>query len=178
MTLSERRERSAAEAKRRAAPADPAQPPEGEADDAPEAPQAAGAPGAWGDNLPWSPKNLLVPYLLLALSAYEAHGYWLQQQLRTYGFLSTNITTIYRTLRQLEKQGLVSSYWQPTDEGPARRIYSLTDTGRSTLGMWAGALQSYRSMIDSFFGMYGIGPAARTQPPEPPKNVTRKEERE
>src|SRR5437868_15469449 len=86
--------------------------------------------------LPWAPKNLLVPYLLLALSAYEAHGYLLQQYLRGLGFLNTNITTIYRTLRQLERQGLVASYWQPTDEGPARRMYTLTENGRGTLNLW------------------------------------------
>src|SRR5947207_2217314 len=61
--------------------------------------------------LPWVPKNLLVPYLLLALSYYRAHGYLLQQYLRTLGFFGVDITTIYRTLRQMEKQGLVDSAW-------------------------------------------------------------------
>jgi len=113
--------------------------------------------GALADSLPWAPRNLIVPYLLLMLSAYQAHGYWLKRQLETLGFMSTNITTIYRTLRQMEKQGLVTSYWQPTDEGPAQRVYTLTDLGRATLNGWAGALQGYRSMIDAFFRMYGLG---------------------
>lgn len=126
--------------------------------------EAAETAGGLPDNLPWAPKNLLVPYLLLALSAYEAHGYLLQQYLRGLGFLSTNITTIYRTLRDLERKGLVSSYWQPTDEGPARRMYTLTDAGRGTLGVWAGALESYRAMIDGFFRMYGLGGAPPSTP--------------
>ncbi len=115
-----------------------------------------GAPWAEAGSLPWTPKNMMVPYVLLALSAYAAHGYAIQQYLRGLGFLSMNITTVYRTLRQLEKQGLVSSYWEPGDGGPAKRMYTLTEAGRATLGIWANALEGYRAMIDAFFKWYGL----------------------
>ncbi len=80
--------------------------------------------------LRWSPRNLLVPYLLFALSFYRAHGYLLQQWLRALGFFGVDLTTLYRTLRQMEREGLVSSTWDTEEKGPARRVYTLTDVGQ------------------------------------------------
>lgn len=103
---------------------------------------------------PWSPRDLLVPYVLLAVSMQRAHGYLIEEYLRGLGFLSVEMSTLYRTLRQLEKDGLLSSTWGPGPTGPARRSYSLTDVGRALLGSWAGTLNTYRDMIDRFFGLY------------------------
>lgn len=130
--------------------------------------EAGGGEGAGGE-LPWAPRNLLVPYLLLALSYYRAHGYLLQQYLRTLGFFGVDITTIYRTLRQLEKQGLVDSTWDTEAQGPARRVYSLTPGGRMFLETWAAALGQYREILDRFFRMYQGAEA----PPEPTSEPTK-----
>lgn len=119
--------------------------------------------------VPWSPRNLLVPYLLLALSTYRAHGYLLQQYLRGLGFFGVDTTTIYRNLRQLEKQGLVTSAWDTGEDGPARRVYSLTDAGEVFLKSWAGALDQYRTILDQFFSMYSgatASPAPKENEPE------------
>ncbi|MBA2450054.1 MAG: helix-turn-helix transcriptional regulator [Chloroflexi bacterium] len=116
--------------------------------------------------VPWSPRNLLVPYLLLALSTYRAHGYLLQQYLRGLGFFGVDTTTIYRNLRQLEKQGLVTSAWDTGEDGPARRVYTLTDAGEVFLKSWAGALDQYRTILDQFFSMY----SGATPPPPPKRN--------
>lgn len=126
-------------------------------------------PPAQGE-VPWSPRNLLVPYLLLALSTYRAHGYLLQQYLRGLGFFGVDTTTIYRNLRQLEKQGLVTSAWDTGEDGPARRVYSLTDAGEVFLKSWAGALDQYRTILDQFFSMYdGVTslPPPKENEPEP-----------
>jgi PadR family transcriptional regulator, regulatory protein PadR len=120
--------------------------------------------GAFGD-VSWSPRNLLVPYLLLALSYYRAHGYLLQQYLRTLGVFGVDITTIYRTLRQMERQGLVDSAWDTEAQGPARRVYSLTPGGKLFLESWAAALGQYREVLDRFFRMYQGAEA----PPAPKK---------
>ena len=129
-----------------------------------EQPAPAEPAGPFGD-VPWAPKNLLVPYLLLALSYYRAHGYLLQQYLRTLGFFGVDITTIYRTLRQMERQGLVDSSWDTETEGPARRVYGLTDSGKLFLESWAAALGQYREILDRFFRMY----QGAEQPPAPSK---------
>ena len=59
-----------------------------------------------------------------------------------------------RTLRQLEKDGLLLSTWETGQTGPARRVYSLTDAGRAWLDAWVATLEVYRSMIDNFFSLY------------------------
>ena len=108
----------------------------------------AGAPGGW------SPRDLLVPYVLLAVSAQRAHGYFIEQYLRGLGLAQVEMTRLYRTLRQLEKQGLVTSAWEAGEGGPARRVYQLTDAGRAWLQSGAAMLEGYRSAIDAFFGRY------------------------
>jgi poly-beta-hydroxybutyrate-responsive repressor len=97
---------------------------------------------------------VLVPYILLALSLQRAHGYWIDEYLKRAGFFGLEISTLYRTLRQLEKQGLLSSAWEPGPVGPARRMYMLTDAGRLWLDGWAQALDGHRRMLDRFFGLY------------------------
>jgi PadR family transcriptional regulator, regulatory protein PadR len=103
----------------------------------------------------WSPRDILIPYVLLAVSLQRAHGYLIEEYLRSIGFFSLEMSTLYRTLRQLEKDGLLQSSWEPGPTGPARRVYSLTDVGRSWLDQWAGTLDTYRRMLDQFFGLYG-----------------------
>ena len=128
-----------------------------------------GGDGGPAGEVPWSPRSLLVPYLLLALSFYRAHGYLLQQWLRALGLFGVDPTTLYRTLRQMERQGLVSSAWDTEAQGPARRVYTLTDAGRVVLETWAGALGQYRAMLERFMRMY--------QGAEPPPPAAVEEER-
>src|SRR5688572_12419645 len=101
-----------------------------------------------------APKNFLVPYLLLLLKQWNAYGYQLMQQLVAFGFAALDRGTVYRTLRQLEKDGLVSSSWDTAQEGPARRVYSITDAGLDFLQGWAGTLEQYRQTLDMFFDLY------------------------
>jgi PadR family transcriptional regulator PadR len=105
----------------------------------------------------WSPRDLLVPYVLLAISAERAHGYFIEQYLRGLGLAQVEMTRLYRTLRQLEQQGLVTSAWEAGEGGPARRVYQLTDAGRVWLRSGATMLEGYRSAIDAFFGRYQGG---------------------
>ncbi len=65
-----------------------------------------------------------------------------------------NPGTLYRTLRQMEKDGVVSSKWETSKGGPARRIYTITDAGEAYLDFWAEALEQYRRNMDTFFSMY------------------------
>jgi poly-beta-hydroxybutyrate-responsive repressor len=112
----------------------------------------------------WSPRDLLVPYVLLAISAQKAHGYFIEQYLRGMGLAQVEMTRIYRTLRQLEQQGLVTSAWEAGPDGPARRVYTLTDAGKTWLRGGAAMLEGYRTAIDAFFGRYQPGTASNPGP--------------
>lgn len=105
-------------------------------------------------NISGSPKNFMVPFLLLSLREFNLHGYKLVQELTKFGFSSVDQGNVYRILRQLEKDNLVQSEWDTTSGGPAKRIYSLTEAGKQYLDLWANSLEQYQSMLDNFFNIY------------------------
>ena len=105
----------------------------------------------------WSPRDMLMPYVLLAISLERAHGYVIEEYLQNLGFFRFDASTLYRTLRQMEKEGLLASAWEPGPTGPARRVYSVTETGRAWLEAWSATLEVYRGMIDNFFSLYTGG---------------------
>ncbi len=121
------------------------------------------------------PRNWLQPFLLLSLDQWQSHGYELIRRLTLFGFEAIDPGSVYRTLRQLEKDGLLKSDWDTTNGGPARRRYSVTEAGRQTLTGWADALRGYQHMLDEFFNQYptasdddtSSGDAERTSDPTP-----------
>ena len=84
--------------------------------------------------------DLLTTTLLAFLRNWNAYGYQLAQQLADAGLPAFDSGTVYRTLRQLEKTGLVSSFWDTSESGPARRMYSLTKAGDLFLSSWINVL--------------------------------------
>ena len=102
------------------------------------------------------PRSWLQPFLLLALEQWQSHGYELIRRMSGFGFETLDRGSVYRTLRQLEKDGLVVSGWDTSKDGPARRLYSLTDAGRAYLNTWAASLRSYQIMLNHFFSLYPV----------------------
>lgn len=96
------------------------------------------------------PKNFARPCLLLLLSEAPAHGYELIERMRPFGFEVGDPAGIYKALRQMESEGIVSSEWELPRRGPARRVYALTSDGRDLLGAWAHTLERNRAVLDAF----------------------------
>jgi len=92
---------------------------------------------------------LLSSSLLAYLRRWNAYGYQLVQELGKSGLPSFDSTTVYRTLRQLEKAGLVSSFWDTSESGPARRMYSLTQAGETFLDLWLDLFGRYQKILHS-----------------------------
>ncbi|MGB8343294.1 MAG: poly-beta-hydroxybutyrate-responsive repressor [Ktedonobacteraceae bacterium] len=104
-------------------------------------------------NEAWS-KNWLQPVLLLMLREWSSYGYELMEKMAAFGLAAMNPGTVYRTLRQMEKDGIIHSRWDTSTAGPARRIYSITDAGETYLKYWADSLDRYQKMMNTFFQMY------------------------
>src|SRR5919202_1322530 len=100
------------------------------------------------------PRNCLEPVILLTLREWNSYGYELMERTAAFGFEAMNPGTLYRTLRQMEKEGVVESKWETSKGGPARRVYSITDAGEAYLDFWAEALEQYRRNVDTFFRLY------------------------
>jgi PadR family transcriptional regulator, regulatory protein PadR len=69
-----------------------------------------------------------------------------------------NTGTLYQTLRRMEKDGVLESSWKTSAEGPARRMYTITGSGSSHLGIWVKSLERYQQSVDDFFKLYGGKP--------------------
>ena len=110
----------------------------------------------------WS-KNWLVPILLLMLREWSSYGYELMERVATFGLAAMNPGTFYRTLRQMEKEGMVRSSWDTSETGPARRMYSITEAGETYLKYWADSLNQYQRMMDTFFRLYTGRPSQKDQ---------------
>jgi PadR family transcriptional regulator PadR len=119
------------------------------------------------------PRSWLQPFLLLALEQWQSHGYELIRRMSSFGFETLDRGSVYRTLRQLEKDGLVTSGWDTSKDGPARRLYALTDAGRLYLEACAASLRGYQMMLNQFFSLYPSPPAdaaAEAPTQAPPAN--------
>ena len=121
--------------------------------------------GDKGDAGSRMPRNFLTSWLLLLLRNWSAHGYQLIQTMTAMGLGLVDPATVYRTLRQLESEGLITSAWDPKASGPARRVYTLTDAGEEYLAVWAHQLEQYQSVLNRFFEVY----AGKSQMQETPE---------
>jgi PadR family transcriptional regulator, regulatory protein PadR len=102
------------------------------------------------DGINIRPRNWLVPVALVTLREKSSHGYELMERIEEFGFEEINPGTVYRTLRQMENEGLCNSEWETSGMGPACRVYSVTDSGAARLDSWAQACERYQRVLDAF----------------------------
>jgi DNA-binding PadR family transcriptional regulator len=93
----------------------------------------------------------LEPFLLLLVAEGEAHGYALIGRLNELHVAPAGVDVgmAYRTLRELESEGLVVSAWA-AESGAPRRAYRLTTAGRGALEEWADVMNERARLIREF----------------------------
>lgn len=83
-------------------------------------------------------KGVLEGCVLEVIGREPTYGYEITQQLRKLGFEDVVEGTVYTILVRLERNDLVSIEKQPSEVGPPRKFYSLTEAGEKELeGFWA-----------------------------------------
>jgi PadR family transcriptional regulator PadR len=98
------------------------------------------------------------PAVLLLLRDKPAHGYELLEQLpELMPGDRADMGNLYRILRSLEREGLVSSAWDDEESGPSKRVYELTESGRKVLDLWVGAFKKVEQQISKFTERYEQG---------------------
>ncbi|MHC5003575.1 MAG: PadR family transcriptional regulator [Planctomycetota bacterium] len=80
----------------------------------------------------------ILDHILLGLLREPLSGYGLKAEFDgTAGhFWPAELSQIYRTLKRLERDGLLASRAEPSDKGPDRRVYRRTAAGRAALKRW------------------------------------------
>ncbi len=72
--------------------------------------------------------------VLAVVAEQDGYGYDVLRRLRGAGLSDVGDASVYGTLRRLYRGGALTSYVMPSDEGPHRRYYGITDLGRTQLG--------------------------------------------
>jgi PadR family transcriptional regulator, regulatory protein PadR len=87
------------------------------------------------------------------------HGYELIERLPEVAGeeARVDVGNLYRLLRGLEEEGVVTSEWSAELPGPAKRTYQLTDEGRRLLDRWAESLRQAQGVLSSFLDRYEQG---------------------
>lgn len=110
-------------------------------------------PGHWGVRA--RVERFSEPALLLLLRERPTHGYELLEALPALtGEQRVDMGNLYRVLRALEEDGLVTSQWQAGEPGPAKRTYELTPEGQRLLDRWAEALREAQQDVQNFLDRY------------------------
>ncbi len=102
--------------------------------------------------------RFLRPTILGLLAQEKTHGYDLIQQLQRLQMFSAippDTSGVYKILKSMEEEGLVSSNWELGDAGPAKRSYAVTKDGVACLQRWTETLTHYRAQIDGLLNALG-----------------------
>jgi PadR family transcriptional regulator PadR len=87
---------------------------------------------------------------LLAILAREpAHGYELVRRVEAAGFDGVGYGTVYPLLTRMRRLGLVADEMQASPSGPPRKVYALTEAGRSRLRVWHQQWTRFVGVVDA-----------------------------
>jgi PadR family transcriptional regulator PadR len=100
-------------------------------------------------------ERFAVPAVLVLLRERPAHGDDLLERLpELTGEARVEMGNVYRLLRGLEEEGLVSSEWDDSSPGPAKRRYAITAAGEQLLDHWVEALRRSQERTERFLTRY------------------------
>lgn len=93
----------------------------------------------------------LPAFILLTLAQGETHGGAIFTTLsESLPDLLNDTGALYRSLQQLENDGSVSSAWDTTESGPARKIYRITQSGWNELTEWKKDIEARYAYLSYF----------------------------
>jgi DNA-binding PadR family transcriptional regulator len=91
--------------------------------------------------------KLIHPAILVVLAKTPLHGYRLAERIGKmpiFGGQQPDVSGIYRFLKIMESQGLVTASWTVGQRGPAKKSYQITRAGEMCLTRWIRTLEHHR----------------------------------
>ena len=90
---------------------------------------------------------------LAVVADQDGYGYDVLRRLRAAGLTDVGDASVYGTLRRLYRAGALTSYVMPSDEGPHRRYYGITERGRAQLeearSTWADFARALSTLLET-----------------------------
>ncbi|QLK86706.1 PadR family transcriptional regulator [Staphylococcus sp. 17KM0847] len=93
-------------------------------------------------------KGALEMIVLLIIKREPQYGYSLVQNISRH--MSIAEGTVYPILRRLVKECCLSTYYQPSTEGPARKYYQITDVGLQHLQKLLAEWKDFSKIVTLF----------------------------
>jgi PadR family transcriptional regulator PadR len=91
--------------------------------------------------------------VLAVVAEQDGYGYDVLRRLRASGLSDVGDASVYGTLRRLYSGGALTSYVMPSDEGPHRRYYGITELGRVQLNdartTWGDFAQTLTGLLET-----------------------------
>jgi PadR family transcriptional regulator PadR len=78
-------------------------------------------------------RGVLDAAVLAVVQRQDGYGYDVVRRLRAGGLADVGDASVYGTLRRLYRGGALTSYVVPSEEGPHRRYYGITEVGSARL---------------------------------------------
>jgi PadR family transcriptional regulator PadR len=104
-------------------------------------------------------RGVLGPCVLALLEQRPRFGLELVRDLAAAGGLLTSDGTVYPLLNRLRDAGLVTSMWQAGEGERPRRYYSITPSGRLSLGEFRGEWARFAATVSQVLGQGAEAPA-------------------
>jgi PadR family transcriptional regulator, regulatory protein PadR len=90
---------------------------------------------------------------LAVVAEQDGYGYDVLRRLRAAGLSDVGDASVYGTLRRLYRAGALTSYVMPSDEGPHRRYYGITERAREQLAeariAWAEFSSALTNLLET-----------------------------
>jgi DNA-binding PadR family transcriptional regulator len=104
------------------------------------------------------------PAVLTLLAGETLHGYEVLRRLTSLRIFSgqrPDAAGVYRALRDMEFEGLLTGAWDLPEQGPAKRRFSITARGLACLARWNATLAEYQAAIGQLLeaSRKALGPA-------------------
>lgn len=94
-------------------------------------------------------KGVLDMCLLAVISEQPSYGYEMVRKLSGRGLDLVSDGAIYPVLSRLQRGHLIESYLEPSNEGPARKYYRITESGEEQLADWTNEWRSMSHGVEA-----------------------------
>jgi len=102
-----------------------------------------------------TPSRHTPAFLLLFLADGPSYGALLLSRMQTeLPFCLSDSAIVYRSLKQMEEQGLVDAEWRQEEPGQPRKWYVLNLKGKATLADYAEDIRKRQANLDYFTKHY------------------------
>ena len=109
-------------------------------------------------------KGVLDVAVLAVVDDEDGYGYDVVRRLRAGGLDGVGDASVYGTLRRLYSSGALTSYVVPSDEGPHRKYYGITPTGRTLLAQQRDDWDRFSRTVSALLARRSDEPATDAPP--------------